>query len=1461
MSAAVDTLEKPSVPGVNPWLGLASYTEADSTRFFGRDDDTTQLVNLIQRDTLTILFGRSGLGKTSLLRAGVVPRLRDSGYFPVFIRIDHSSHAPHPIEQAEAFARQAAAAGGVSLEWPKVPSEKATLWEFFRGLEAWGPRNDLLTLLLVFDQFEEAFTIGRSSSRTHEYLEQLADLAEDRVPRSVRERAVQNAERLATTGGSARYKVLLSLREDYVAQLDSLSGMMPAILRNRLALQPLDAAAAIAVVARAGKQTVDPDVAEAIVVAVQGAQPSLESGEGSGSHHGEIEPAYLSVMCHELFERMIATGATSITRTLVAEEHGRILDSLYERSFLGLDPRVRIFVEEHLVTPSGFRSTLPVEDALGMGIANEDLEVLVNRRLLRFEDRLGTRHIELSHDLLTAIVLTCRNERHLSELRTSEVREIARQATRLRRSRIQTAVVASILALGVGAFCLEKLAYTWETSAHYTDWTTRWGKVEGIGPRIGAEDLRHREHSWRITRRGWLGPVIRLERVDSKGRPQGSGSATLFTNSGTNDEPDENHSTYSREYSYDDNGQLVHEVARDRFGRMIAGVEYFYPPPSSKGRPEKVVVTNVGPAGFPLPSGKQAEYAENTYDKNSGFTLEERFLDAAGHPAPGADDAFGERYTYDAQGRRTRVESFDRDGHTMVDGSGNAVVAYSRKLDARGRVTEQDARFLDQAGQPIEVDNYARRVTTYDSWGNEVEDRFFDAAGSPVRAASSYAHRIINAYEDGENVARWFYGPDGAPSRVKGVPYDTGLRTGFDRDTGLVESYTYYEGDRDDWRHPLSPVYACANYHQTYEEPKSGIRKDASLRFVRSGEWFDDHGAPCKTRGWIHQIRYINDDFGEVRSKTAYDTDGAPTVFPDIHCATVNYVRDDRGRVLEESYSTKESAPCVNPETGVYSTHYEYDRIGNVIGTEYWKPGHNAVVSKTEHFHRKEASFGAFGVTELKYFGAWGQKIEVDGRHRATYAYDPDNGLLTSEQSFAVDGSRTTETEYEYDAHRKQIHRHRFDGKGLSTEELRFVYDSRGLQSEERVVPPPDSDTVVARYLYDYDDRNRNTGEKAFGRKDQLLWSKAWSYDPVNDHEIDELHFGPDGGKANFDNDGSPTSKDGIARIHYEYDSWGRRTVLEYLDKDDKPAADNEGIHEEIVGYEGAGKIVTQLGKHGEPMWIRDLNIATHRVVTGEESFQDEHGGLVLGPTGYAKMISSTFADGHVDDQIYDSSGHLFLDPVLGYARHVQEPIGGGNWVAKYFDASGNLIAPFGFAEERFEENALGQIVEDAYFDEHGRPTYGFGGHHRKLTVYTDSGEQLSSSFYDVDGSVLKVNTEADRVALWYVDNFLQTSLAARVGLQRGDVLWRFGTWSFVDALKAARKVDHEGDVSHKVFDAWSAVRDQARWATIPLTVVRLGKAVTLQVGPLGTGAKLGAEMQTRLLPTSAFEAFAREHP
>jgi hypothetical protein len=394
----------------NPWLGLASFTEDTRQYFYGREDEVAELSRRVQRKLLTVLFGQSGLGKTSILRAGLVPRLRSQGYCPVYVRIDYGRAAPEPAEQIKQAIADTARGSG---QWTQVgvaaPGE--SLWEFLHH------RDDVLrdssgaTLvpLLIFDQFEEIFTLAQSDDfgreRAARFIAELSDLVENRPPKALEARLEEDdtaADRFDF--GRSDYRVVIALREDYLAPLEGLKTAMPSITQNRLRLAPMTGHQALAAVLQPGKGLVTEEVAAAIVRFVAG---------GSEIANAEVEPSLLSLICRELNDARIAQGRGDISLDLLAGSHATILSNFYERSLADQPPAVRRIIEEQLLTASGYRENIAEERVLSAfadaGAAPDTLAVLVNRRLLRIEERLDVRRVELTHDVLCGVVKASRD--------------------------------------------------------------------------------------------------------------------------------------------------------------------------------------------------------------------------------------------------------------------------------------------------------------------------------------------------------------------------------------------------------------------------------------------------------------------------------------------------------------------------------------------------------------------------------------------------------------------------------------------------------------------------------------------------------------------------------------------------------------------------------------------------------------------------------------------------------------------------------------------------------------------------------------------------------------------------------------------------------------------------------------------------------------------------------------------
>jgi len=478
----------------NPWLGLASFTEETQSFFFGREDEVAELARRVQRKLLTVLFGQSGLGKTSILRAGLVPRLRAQGYCPVYVRIGYGRDAPEPAEQIkQAIARTARRSG----EWTQagVAAEGESLWEYMHH------RDDVLrdeqggTLipLLIFDQFEEIFTLAQSDelgrARAARFVTDLADLVENRPPRELEARLDADdsaAERFDFARSD--YRVLIALREDYLAPLEGLKGAMPSVTQNRLRLAPMTGTQALTAVVRPGKRLVSEDVAAAIVRFVAG---------GAELANAEVEPSLLSLICRELNDARIAQGREEISLDLLAGSHATILANFYERALADQPQAVRRIIEDELLTHSGFRENVAEERLISSfkagGAAPDTLALLVNRRLLRIEERLDVRRAELTHDVLCGVVKSSRDMRHEREAREATERLLLEQRQRelaTRRALVRARQVATgCIVLALGAVAAAVLAYFSTQRAHRAERLALQTRTQAEQARAGAEHL------------------------------------------------------------------------------------------------------------------------------------------------------------------------------------------------------------------------------------------------------------------------------------------------------------------------------------------------------------------------------------------------------------------------------------------------------------------------------------------------------------------------------------------------------------------------------------------------------------------------------------------------------------------------------------------------------------------------------------------------------------------------------------------------------------------------------------------------------------------------------------------------------------------------------------------------------------------------------------------------------------
>lgn len=452
---SADPNARPRVDAAHPWLGPLPFSEETRGFFFGREKEIGEIFQRVRQKTLTVLYGPSGLGKTSLLGAGLIPALREAAHLPVLIRLSYPSEGepdapPPPAEQVRAeLATALETAGHTALA--DACRGGSELWALFHDTSLGFLRPGAPRIVFLLDQFEEIFTLGeRSPAASRAFLDELADLVENR-PSPLLGRRIEQDEALADQFDfSARpVKVVLVLREDYLSLLERRRRVMPSLMENRMELGLLSGPQALDAVVKPGRLAKDELVSEMvgceIVRAVAEADPDTPLQD-----IGAVPP-FLSLMCRELNRLRLESGAGQIESELVQRQKANILKRFYTDCFQNLPEPARRFVEDKLLSPNGrIRESLSWEAALdclredGVGESLAVLNALLDRRLISSDERGGERRIELTHDILVAEVRKSRDRRkYAAAVRKAENK--AQAASRRARRRAMLVVFLCLL--------------------------------------------------------------------------------------------------------------------------------------------------------------------------------------------------------------------------------------------------------------------------------------------------------------------------------------------------------------------------------------------------------------------------------------------------------------------------------------------------------------------------------------------------------------------------------------------------------------------------------------------------------------------------------------------------------------------------------------------------------------------------------------------------------------------------------------------------------------------------------------------------------------------------------------------------------------------------------------------------------------------------------------------------------
>lgn len=420
-----------------PYKGLMPYSEEDAPFFFGRDAEREIITANLMASRLTLLYGPSGVGKSSVLRAGVAHHLRrlarenlDETGSPQFAIVVFNSWRDDPIAGLESRVRESAmqALNGQTVE--PVPTSRSLLESFKMWTERLGGE-----LLIILDQFEEYFLYHGKEDGAESFAAQF--------PRIV-------------NSSDLNVHFLISIRDDGLAKLDRFQGRIPTLFDNRLGIDHLDRSAARAAITQpieqfnrlyaAGRQrvSIEPELVEAVLDQVKTGEVTVgEAGRGvikGQTAEAQIETPYLQLVMNRLWEEGVRAGSHTLRLKTLQALGGaqRIVRTHLDAAMKTLPPNeqdVAARVFHYLVTPSGTKIAHTIPDLASYSeLPQEKLRPVMERlsgadiRILRGiappPDKSDDPRYEIFHDVLAAAILDWRR-RHAQEQqrRTQELLE------------------------------------------------------------------------------------------------------------------------------------------------------------------------------------------------------------------------------------------------------------------------------------------------------------------------------------------------------------------------------------------------------------------------------------------------------------------------------------------------------------------------------------------------------------------------------------------------------------------------------------------------------------------------------------------------------------------------------------------------------------------------------------------------------------------------------------------------------------------------------------------------------------------------------------------------------------------------------------------------------------------------------------------------------------------------------
>jgi len=1302
-------------PPTMPYPGLRPFEAEDHLLFFGREAQVSAMLRQLEDDRFVAVVGSSGSGKSSLVRAGLLPALREGFLLGT---TDWLTLVIKPGQQPyQNLARALTHANRTSGETQILPTLRSTDRGLLVALRELGISPDS-TVLLVVDQFEELFAFRRATANR------------DAVASRDEAAAFVSLLLRSCSEPAGRLWVVLTMRSDFIGDCEAFLGLPQAVSRSQFLVPRLDRGQMEEAIARPGAVR---EAAYQPFTFEEGLVNRIINDAGD-------RPDQLPLMQHALMrtwklavQRSSKDGAS--VRMMHADynaageiEHALSLDADRAWNNVRSDPR-KARVARHLflllcdISPDGQmtrRHPRVDEIQAATGATLEEIAEVV--RAFQEDDRnfllppieqglAPDTPLDLSHEALL---------RRWQLFATEWLEEERRDASELRR----VAELASLHNQNQGGLLqaqdLERITH-WRDRVS-AEWARRYVPNERWAEVVAFIDASTREHDAQIAatarareralRRArtwawaygaialvliawifgyrylyvWESTAYYVDFVKVYGAPKGIRSLTAeqvqhrpwsikVVRNGlwgvvarmhainSRGEPTGRHSigtyvTASQQAQREVRWDFVYG-ADGRVAYEIASDEsgarlwtlIYSPALQLKGRPR--VAHFVGPDGYPRPmQGYGNAFVRIEYSPE-GYEALITYRNAMGKPRPGIDKAFGRRQKYDASGRLIETVSVDPKGQPMVDEAGNAGTTVT--YDGLGNSIEQ--RATDASGAVTTMkDGWSRARATYDSSGNLTGQAFFDESGRPAQVKDGY-HRWSQRLDNrGRSEEVLYWDPQGKPALT---------------------------------------VDGCHGQRIAYDE------HDNAVEITCLGTL----GKPAPNNEGVTTTNLKYDERDNV-IETAYADEAGRAVSSSKGYSRTTSHFDERGNSIETTYFGADGKR-VPTERGYSRTKSEYDDRDNEIGRSYFGTDDRPLVivedTDTSCARWERRYDGNVGFISQAYFG-------VDGKPMA----GPD-GIASWQNTYDGSGNRI-EAAY-FGTHGERVR----SGDGYAG--WRSTYDALGRQAAIEYLDIDDTPLAspegVAGWKSQFDAQGNETERRFYGVDDQLVSdtseSAGWhaQYDRRG-NQTDIRYFDTNGNPKLRLWDPKSPRKGGYARMSRQFDTRNRIVEEEYF-----------GVRgERIGGPEGWARIVKRYGLVGteavetayfgvdnEPFVLAEGYHAVKRKLDQygrviEETYFDRDGRAVNTSAGFAKL-----------QKRYDVYGRQTEEAIFGPD---DSPISDGNGKHKWV--------------KRFDER--GRVVEQRWFGVRDEPVQvGGNGQHSTRYVYDDRGNTIEVAHFDIQGN------------------------------------------------------------------------------------------------------------------------------